>query len=171
MSRMTNNKYFSNRQESMIANYLGWKQIGGSGSRPFAPGDVNSYQWLGECKTHDTETTNIVFLKRHWLKICEEAWSKNRFPVLFVDNGTQLSQNTWVMAPLSLFDPAAINAIDGLKNTSTRGTSLTFDLADAASLYRQNTVADKFNVFRIFWDRDLAVMPLSTFRSFVEENF
>ena len=35
-----NNKYYSDRQEKMIADYLGWKQVVGSGSRPFTPGDV-----------------------------------------------------------------------------------------------------------------------------------
>ena len=166
-----NNKYFSNKQESMIADYLGWGQVTGSGARPFAPGDVNSYQWLGECKTHDTERANIVFLKRHWFKICEEAWSKSRYPVLFVDNGTQTSQNTWVMTTLSMFDPSRTNVIEGLRNTSTKGNSLTFDISSATALHKSGSLSDKFNVFKLHWDKDLAVMPLSTFRDFIQENF
>ena len=167
-----NNKYFSDRQEKMIASYLGWKQVAGSGSRPFTPGDVSAYQFLGECKTHDEEKPNIVFFKNHWLKICEEAAAKHRFPVLFKDNGTQRAENTWVMTPLSLFDPTIVNIIDGLKNTSRKGNSLTFNLSDTKSLYKENSASDKFNVFKIRWeDRDVAVMPLSTFRDFLEENF
>lgn len=166
-----NNKYFSNKQEQMIASYLGWGQVTGSGARPFAPGDVNSYNWLGECKTHDTERSNIAFIKAHWFKIVEEANAKHRYPVLFVDNGTQSSNNTWVMTNLSIFDPEVLNIIDGLKNTSTKGNSLTFDLDTATVLYKQSAVNGKINVFTIHWDKDLAVMPLSTFREFIEENF
>lgn len=167
-----NNKYYSDRQEKMIASYLGWKQVVGSGSRPFTPGDVNTYSFLGECKTHDDEKPNIVFFKNHWMKICEEAAAKHRFPVLFKDNGTQRAENTWVMTPLSLFDPAIVNIIEGLRNTSRKDKSLTFNLLDTKSLYKENSVADKFNVFKIRWeDRDIAVLPLSTFRDFIEENF
>jgi len=166
-----NNKYFSNKQETMIAEYLGWGQVTGSGARPFAPGDVNSYNWLGECKTHDTEKSNIIFLKTHWFKISEEAGAKHRYPVLFVDNGTQSSNKTWVMTNLSIFDPATLHVVEGLKNTSTKGNSLTFDIDTATALYKQSAAENKVNVFTIHWDRDLAVMPLSAFRDFIEENF
>lgn len=167
-----NNKYYSNRQETMIAKYLGWSQVVGSGSRPFTPGDINSSQWLGECKTHDTERSNIIFNKYHWLKISEEAVAKNRYPVLFTDNGTQLYENTWVMTPLSVFDPSIVNIVDGLKNSSTKGNSLTFNMMDTKDLYKNGSVDGKYNVFKINWEnRDLAVMPLSTYRYFIEEYF
>ena len=169
---MTNNKFYSDRPEKMIADYLGWKQVVGSGSRPFTPGDVGSYVWLGECKTHDTEKPNIVFLKRHWLKICSEADSRHRRPILFTDNGTQRSENTWVMLPLNVFSPTIVNIIEGLKNTSIKGTSLTFNLVDAKLLYRANSVPDKYNVFTIMWEeRDLAIIPLSVFKEFCETEF
>lgn len=166
-----NNKYFSDRQEKMIANYLGWKQVIGSGSRPFTPGDVGSYSWLGECKTHDTEKPTISFLKSHWLKICEEAFAKHRRPVLFKDNGTQKAENTWVLTNMSIFTPSLVNIIEGLKNTSTKGNSITFNLADAKTLYSKSAVDDKFNVFWFSWEgRNLAVMSLETFKDFIEEN-
>ena len=169
---MMNNKYYSDKQERLIADYLGWKQVVGSGSRPFTPGDVGSYNWLGECKTHDTEKKNIVFLKRHWLKICEEAYARHRRPILFTDNGTQRAENTWVMLPLNVFSPAIVNIIEGLKNTSIKGTSMTFNLADAKLLYRNNSVIGKYNVFKIMWEeRDLAIIPLSVFKAFCEEEF
>ena len=165
------NKYFSDKQEAMIADYLGWGQISGSGSRPFAPGDVRAEHWLGECKTHNTERPTVAFIKAHWFKIREEAAAKNRYPVLFVDNGTQQAQNTWVMTPVSLFDPTTLNVIEGPKNTSTKGNSLTFDLASTNILYKHEKVDNKITVFKIHWDRDLAVMPLSTFKEFFEESF
>jgi hypothetical protein len=166
-----NNKYYSNRHEKMIAEYLGWKQISGSGARPFAPGDINADQWLGECKTHDTVKDNVVFHKNQWFKICEEAYSKGRLPILFVDNGTQLSKDTWVMIQFKLIPPEIVNIIDGLKNTSIKGNTLTFNQIDTKTLYQANTVSDKVNVFKIFWDKELAVMPLETFQSFVQEWF
>ena len=166
-----NNKYYSNKQESAIADYLGWSQVSGSGSRPFAPGDVNEYQWLGECKTHTTERDNIVFLKSHWFKICEEARGKGRYPILFVDNGTQRIENIWVMTYSRIFSPEKVNAIVGLKNTSTKGNSLTFNMDSAKTLYKQNMIDNKFGVFKITWDTELAVMPLSTFRDYLEEYF
>lgn len=167
-----NNKYFSNRQEQMISKYLGWGQVTGSGSRPIAPGDVKSSHWLGECKTHDTERSNVVFMKCHWFKICNEAMSKGRYPVLFVDNGTQLSDNTWVMTSIRVFDPEKLNIITGLKNNATKGNSLNFNLADAQALYKSNSVDDKVNMFSIAWDgRDLAIIPLSVFKDFIEESF
>ena len=171
MLQRTNTKQFSNKQESMIADYLGWKQVGGSGARPFAPGDVNAYQWLGECKTHIEERANIIFMKSHWFKICDEARSKGRYPVLFVDNGTQTSNNTWVMIPFGMLDPAAVNMLPALKNSSRNGATLIFDNIDARDAYKQGSLDGKLNIFTVHWDRDLAIMPLSTFRDFVEENF
>ena len=172
MPAKLNNKYFSDRQESMIANYLGWGQITGSGSRPAAPGDVKSSHWLGECKTHDTERSNIVFMKCHWLKIIGESAAKGRYPVLFVDNGTQRAENTWVMISIRIIDPSIVNIIEGLKNRATKGNSLNFDLAETAALYKSQAINNKVNVFTLSWEgRDLAVLPLSAFREFIEENF
>lgn len=156
----------------MIAKYLGWSQVVGSGSRPFTPGDVNSSHWLGECKTHDEEKSNIIFMKQHWLKICEEAVAKGKFPVLFKDNGTQLAKNTWIMTPFSVFDPSIVNVVEGLKNTSTKGNSLTFDLNSTMELFKQQSLENKLNVFKFTWEgRDLAVTTLDTFRELIEEYF
>ena len=166
-----NNKYYSNRQESMVADYLEWKQVSGSGSRPFTPGDLTSDHWLGECKTHDTIKDKVVFHKSHWFKICEEAYAKCKIPILFVDTGTQQAKDTWVMFPSVKIHPEVVNIIDGLKNTSTKGNTLTFDPIDARSLYRQGSLDGKVNIFKLFWDQELAVMPLSVFRDFLQEWF
>ena len=65
----------------MVANLLGWKQVSGSGSRPFHVGDVVSEEWLGECKTHTTITDKITFKSSVWNKIRIESKSCNRFAV------------------------------------------------------------------------------------------
>lgn len=97
-------KDYSSRHEHMIADYLNWKVVSGSGAAPCVPGDVISYSWLGECKTHTSVQDDITFLDTWWQKIKEEAVVKWRKPVLFVDNGTQKSTNTWCLFPLSALD-------------------------------------------------------------------
>ena len=90
-------KDYSNKQESLIANYLGWKRVSASGACDCHPGDIISEEWLGECKTHTKPIKEIRFVYSQWSKICEEAMTTRRFPVIFVDNGTQAIPGTWCM--------------------------------------------------------------------------
>lgn len=95
-----NMKRFSSVQEQRIADYLGWKVVSGSGAREFNKGDVESSYFLGECKTHTTKPQKIIFNLAHWKKIQEEASSKFKTPVLFVDDGSQSPEKTWCMFPI-----------------------------------------------------------------------
>lgn len=90
-------KDYSIKQEKLIAEYLGWKCVVASGARACHPGDIKNDTWLGECKTHVTTGNRIKFIYKEWAKICEEAMSKFRFPVLFVDDGSQKEVATWCM--------------------------------------------------------------------------
>ena len=90
-------KDYSIKQEKLIADYLNWKCVVASGARACHPGDIKSDYWLGECKTHVTTGNRIKFMYKEWAKICEEAMSKFRFPVLFVDDGSQQIATTWCM--------------------------------------------------------------------------
>lgn len=106
---MESTKSFSTLQESSIARYLGWDTVPASGARSFHPGDIECETWLGECKTHTTEISSIVFDIKVWKKLAIEAMSLGKRPVLFVDNGTQNIHKTWVMfervlAPTNLRD-------------------------------------------------------------------
>ena len=102
----------------------------------------------------------------------EEAMAKHRRPILFKDNGTQRAENTWVMTTMGIFLPSIVNTIEGLKNTSTKGNSFTFNPSEARSLLYQKSDPTKYNVFSLQWEsQDLAVMPLSTFKNFIEEDF
>lgn len=92
-------KYYSCKQEHMIAEYLGWDVVPGSGARDFHPGDIRSDCHLGECKTHTKSVNDIKFYSRVWNKIQHEAESEMRCPVLFTDNGTQKIENTWCVLP------------------------------------------------------------------------
>lgn len=94
-------KYYSTKQEIMIADYLGWSATPASGARPFNPGDITSENFLAECKTHTSKTQRIDIYKSVWKKICDEAMSKFKIPILFLDNGTQKSDYTWCVVPIT----------------------------------------------------------------------
>ena len=90
-------KKYSNKQERLIADYLGWEVVSGSGARDFNPGDIKSSQWLGECKTHVSIVDRITIKYSVWDKISTEAKSVFKFPALFIDNGSQNIDDTWVV--------------------------------------------------------------------------
>lgn len=97
MSQNLSSKFYSNKQEKLLASSLGWSVVSGSGARNLYPGDIESEEWLGECKTHTTPNHKIVFYQSVWDKISDEAISKYRFPALFVDDGSQTTKHTWVL--------------------------------------------------------------------------
>lgn len=92
-------KFYSNKQETAVANYLNWRVVTGSGARATHPGDIVSDDWLGECKTHVIKSKTITFKKSEWQKIFSEAISKFKTPVLIVDDGSQSISNTWCIYP------------------------------------------------------------------------
>ena len=167
-----NTKIFSSRQEKMVADYMGWRVVAGSGSRPFAPGDVNSFNFLVECKTHTEEQESIVFKKTHWAKISEEATAKHRYPALVVDNGSQKSQNTWVMIPKRILADDEVFRIFGLTNTAKTDSTVTFKHSAAQSLYKLGYNEGHINYFPEWCNGEqVAIMPLSEFRSYCEKEF
>jgi len=112
-------------QEKMIANYLGWDVVSGSGARPHHPGDIKSDEWLGECKTHMKEVSIIHFDFRVYNKLMNEAMSQMRKPVLFVDNGVSDSRNTYVLTQTHYL-PKRYESVDSrfIKHTPSGNLSL-----------------------------------------------
>lgn len=166
------NKVFSSRQEKMVADYMGWRVVTGSGSRPFTPGDVSGYNFLVECKTHTEPQENIVFYKKHWAKISEEALAKHRYPALIVDNGTQKSDNTWVMIPRRMLTGEDVFRIFGLVNTARSDSTVTFKEQAANSLFRLGCADNKINYFPEWCNGEqVAIMSLDEFRKFCQEEF
>lgn len=94
---MANNKIYSDKQEKLVAKHTNGRQISGSGARPFAPGDVESDEWLFECKTHTTPGHKISFKEDVWKKIQEEAMMRHKYPAYVVDDGSQLASNQKVL--------------------------------------------------------------------------
>ena len=118
-----NTKVYSSKQEHGVASILGWDVVSGSGARPHHVGDVESREWLGECKTHVTSGHPIVFRESVWMKIMKEAMSQCKRPVLFVDDGSQDLYRTWCMylctiEPYGGLHTAPILRKDGTSNIS-----------------------------------------------------
>lgn len=108
LSMAKGNKLYSDKQESSIAEFLGWHQVTGSGARPNFVGDIESCDWLGECKTHVEPGHKIVFNFNVWDKLEKEANSRFKEPALFVDDGSQLIENTFVMIKLKVWPEGRI---------------------------------------------------------------
>lgn len=94
---MANNKIYSDKQESLVAKVVNGRKVSGSGSRPFAPGDVESDEWLIECKTHISPGKKISFKLDVWEKIRNEAATRHKYPAYVVDDGSQLLINQRVL--------------------------------------------------------------------------
>lgn len=160
---MQSTKSFSTIQESSIAKYLGWDIVPASGARSFHPGDIQSETWLGECKTHTTETSSILFDIKVWKKLAIEAMSLGKRPVLFVDNGTQRIDSTWVM-----FERV-------LAPNSLKGYSILYDVVDTGRKnikYNFNNL-NKLKLNHIMstnWKGvgEVLVLRLSTFKELCE---
>ena len=169
------NKEASYKQEHMVADFMGWSVVSGSGARPFKPGDITSDYFLVECKTHTERQDKICFRKTHWEKLSVESQSTSKIPILVTDNGTQISEYTWVMLPLRVINNCGVsNCIDGLSDTSRSGNTVIFDHADAMSLYKKGAMDNQTSLFIVKWGYDgecLAIMPLREFKEFYDTEF
>lgn len=92
-------------QEHRIANRTGGKRVPGSGSSPFAKGDVRLPEWLVECKKTEHGSLSV---KKSWLvKISREAVAIQKEPALAIEiqGGPQdaVCERDWVLIPARLF--------------------------------------------------------------------
>ena len=160
-------KNFSSKQENRVAQYLGWSVVSGSGSRDFHPGDVIGDDWLGECKTHTSIQATITFYHKHWKKIQEEALQCNRYPALFVDNGSQKLDSTWVLYPCRLVtaDSVKLESLDVVKC----GANINFNLSDVESAYSRLCLANSADTHVVlsgyFGKQMVGIVPITTFHS------
>jgi len=157
------NKYFSNRQEQTVANYLGWRVVRGSGARPMHPGDIEGSDWIGECKTHTKLKSKVAFNQAVWAKLCNEATSKMKKPVLIVDSGTQRVDDTWVMVPTKLLPVELLNS-GGFVDIDDKGKCPTTLSLDVNTL-RANTDQGKILNRVGFGNMPVSIMTLMTFNS------
>lgn len=156
-------KDYSSKQESMIADSLGWSVVAGSGAAACYPGDIISDEWLGECKTHLSPGKKIFFSKKVWKKIQDEAMVKRRFPVLFTDDGSQKSKHTWCLFEASRLDTSECTPHKILKLTTV---NFSFDSSSMMRSYQDyiQRHPDEVVVLTVEWDDvTYAVTPLSLF--------
>lgn len=165
-------KQFSSKQENLIAFDLHWDVVSGSGARPTVPGDIISPDWLGECKTHVKPGYSISFLVDVWIKICNEALMKHRKPALFVDDGSQKLDNTWVMCYEHSIDKreALMVPIEEFRKIKK---NITFKDVDAKKFIKDlisklpedvSAVYD-YALFSANWGKSkVVIMPYSTFK-------
>ena len=162
-------KDFSSAQENMIADYLDWAVVSGSGAAACHPGDIISDEWLGECKTHVKPDQKIFFSKSVWKKICDEAMVKRRYPVLFTDDGSQKCNKTWC-----LFSSRQLNRDDChvmSEGAFVNRTNISFGHDAMLANYELQRSPDKPSVFLLRWGEDtVAVCLLSTFKELFGGN-
>ena len=167
-----NTKLFSMLQEYKVAKSLGWETVTGSGARPCTPGDVIGENWLGECKTHTSDSKSIYFNHDVWEKIKSEAVSKHRRPVLFTDDGSQSLDTTWCVCLANSIEN------DNIYVTSCNmhiKKNISFDHLKQIADYRsvKRSAPDLFQhcsfVFSLTWLGDtIYLMPFESFKQIVE---
>lgn len=159
-------KDFSNVQEKSVAKYLGWKVVTGSGAAACHPGDIESDEFLGECKTHTKPGHRLVFDHKVWNKLCEEAVFKHRWPVLVTDDGSQSIDKTWCMIlPLCVDASKLETAI----NLGADAAVLRLDEEELAHSYRVFSSVHKIKVFSYRWGScKVYLLPLTKFKEMIE---
>jgi len=158
-------KFYSEKQENLIAGFLGWKTVAASGARSFNQGDIKSDRFLGECKTHTESKDTVFFLSEVWKKINMEAFSNSRRPILFVDNGTQTVENTWCIfnRNLVLQDSAIEYEKIAYIRYTTRGFNFNHD--------KMKSLLGDMKAIRLDWlNQPMVLMNLYTFKQILAED-
>ena len=164
-------KFYSNKQEKIVAAALGGYKIGGSGAMPGSPGDVKTYDWLVECKTHTTPGKPIFFDINVWSKIKQEAAATYRKPVLVVDDGSQSEKKTWCLCKSSDLNLASMISVS-FPVTIRKNISVKHDKLAEALKSSERYLGEfyKGGVLEVSWDgEDVCVLPLSLFKEIFEQ--
>lgn len=166
-----NTKEFSKAQEKMVANELGGYPVGLSGAGPANPGDVKTWDWLVECKTHTKPDQSIAFNLDVWEKIKKEAMGVSRKPVLVVDDGSQTKARTWCLcrsANINLYGSLSIELpMSVRKNISCKHDKLLDGLKamTKADIQGNTFYGSSYIVYETNWaGEDVTIMPLATFK-------
>lgn len=160
-------KYYSDKQEKIVAKSLGGYQIGGSGAAPTAPGDVKTYEWLVECKTHTKPDQNIYFDANVWTKICNEATATFRKPVLVVDDGSQKESKMWCLCKASDLNKSNLLVVNFPVAVRKNVTAKHDKLKDSLTLSTKRYIGEFYQggVFELTWcGEEVNVLPLSLFK-------
>ena len=156
-------KDYSNAQEYMIANFLGWDKVAGSGAADFHAGDVVSDKFLGECKTHEIPGSKVVFRQDVWKKISDEAMVFSRKPVLFADDGSQSWRRTYCLVKkpvdMSFLPKKEFFVVNYNVNYKKQ---LNFDPDKLYAKFKKN----QNSILVVSWVEDVLIMNLQTFEEY-----
>lgn len=171
MAKDQSTKSFSTKQEKMIAKVLDGKVVPASGARHVDPGDVKSYEWLAECKTHTEPGHTIFFDAKVWRKICDEAMALHRKPVLIVDDGSQKEKTTWCLCQPFNIDCSHLLVLDFpvaiKKNISAKHDKLNEIMQTSTKSYLGEFYIGSY--YEVNWEgKGLAILPLSTFKEVLD---
>lgn len=169
---MESTKYYSSKQEHMIARYLGWDVVFGSGARDCHPGDITSDNWLGECKTHTSPGKRITFNRFVWNKIIDEAQSKFKFPVLFVDDGSQSIEKTWCLFPYTLMCKSGYLVVSEA-NVDAPKSNIVIDHSKLLKCYKQHQEQQNEHIIIMsghLSGTEIGVVPLEIFNTMFGDN-
>ena len=78
MKQVRPTRFYSNKQEKKVAKSLGGKQVPNSGATPYQKGDVQTSQFLIECKTVIRKQKQVTVYKEWLEKNREEAFAMNK---------------------------------------------------------------------------------------------
>lgn len=171
------NKAYSSKQEKLIANELGGYPVGLSGAGAANPGDVKTYDWLVECKTHTKSDQSILFDLDVWKKIQNEATGIHRKPVLIVDDGSQTIDKTWCLCKASNLNMSGAIAVDLpmsiRKNITCKHDKLINGLKEISRtniIQRDTFYSSSYVIYEVNWGgHDVAIMPFATFKELIEK--
>ena len=131
---------------------------------------------LENARPHTVRKDDISFMATHWLKICNEAESQFKYPALFVDDGSQKLDHTWVMFRDKVFlDPNKIVAdetthpelagyLHGTVNLKFNRKNLQMFYDQLQSIKEKAGMDNQFIVIHAKFSNEIvAIMPLPEF--------
>ena len=171
-----NTKQYSRKQERLVAKELEGCVVSLSGAGPANPGDVRTYEWLVECKTHTTPDHPITFNLDVWKKLQNEAMGVQKKPVLIVDDGSQTISKTWCLCKAANLNLAGSISTD-LPVTIRKNISCKHDKLSTAlkAVIKGKIHTDSFYgmspvLYEVNWGDDVVVvLPLTTFKELIEK--
>ncbi len=90
-------RYFSNIQETNVANAIGGKKVANSGATAYNKGDVVDSDWLLECKTQTRDKDSFT-IKKEWFdkNLDESIFMKKNHSAVVVNFGPN-SKNYYII--------------------------------------------------------------------------
>lgn len=156
-----NTKLYSSMHESAIAKYLNWSVVSGSGARPCCVADIESEEFLGECKTHIKPQKVYTFVNKVWIKLLGESMFAHRYPALFIDDGHQTFETTLVAIPQYAVPTENLDSYSVI-SVVPNSSSVTISIESVESNNSNVIYSSKLANSKVY------IMPCKTFKAILE---